>query len=56
MNRIFKKTEYKLSNINQIVHVSIYCMSVQKNKKYTLNVKTKNKTKLKNKTHFPCHG
>lgn len=36
MNRIFKKTKYKLSNINQIVHVSIYCMSVQKNKKYTL--------------------
>lgn len=36
MNRIFKKTEYKLSNINQIVHVSIYCISVQKNKKYTL--------------------
>lgn len=32
----FLKTKYKLSNINQIVHVSIYCMSVQKNKKYTL--------------------
>lgn len=36
MDRIFKKTEYKLSDINQAVHVSIYCMSVQKNRKYTL--------------------
>lgn len=34
MNRIFKKTQYKLSSINQIVHVSIYCMSVQKKKVY----------------------
>lgn len=47
MNRIFKKTEYKLSNINQIDHVSIYCMSVQKNKKYTLNVKTKKQNQIK---------
>lgn len=36
MKRISKKTEYKLSNINQIVHVSIYCMSAHNNKKYTL--------------------
>lgn len=54
MNRILKKTEYKLSDINQAVHVSIYCMSVQKNRQYTLNVKKK-KEKMNQKTTTKPH-
>lgn len=57
MNRIFKKTQYKLSSINQIVHVSIYCMSVQK-KKYTLKEMLKEKKNINQTKNlvFPCHG
>lgn len=61
MNRILKKTEYKLSDINQAVHVSIYCMSVQKNIVYLKrNVKKKKKSEPKTNHKipqmFPCQG